>query len=67
MSNGNVSGFMNRISGGIAVNGDTSGFANTVVPTMTPLVSGFTSGVDNYGSFTPGLFSVLPTLLKLLG
>jgi hypothetical protein len=56
----------------VGLNGFTSGYFNTGFPgttlqALSPLVAGLDSGVNNFGTFVPGLFSVIPTLQNLLG
>ena len=54
------------------LNGFTSGYFNTGLPgtalgPLSPFVAGFDSGVNNSGTFVPGLFGLIPTLQKVLG
>jgi hypothetical protein len=54
------------------INGFTSGYFNTGFPgtalgALSPLLAGLDSGVNNFGTFVPGLFSAIPTLQNLLG
>ena len=54
------------------INGLTSGYFNTGFPgtalgALSPLLAGLDSGVNNFGTFVPGLSSLIPTLQNLLG
>jgi hypothetical protein len=54
------------------LNGFTSGYFNTGLPgdalgALSPFVAGLDSGVNNSGTFVPGLFGLIPTLQNLLG
>jgi hypothetical protein len=56
----------------VGLNGFTSGFFNTGFPgstlqALSPLIAGLDSGVNNFGTFVPGLSSVIPTLQAALG